>query len=329
MKVRAVAPCRVDLAGGTLDIWPLGLLHPGACTVNVAVDVTVTVEMAPATTYKVVSGDVEVEAPAAVDLARHDGSRLAGAVLRHVDPGPVSVVMSSRSPRNAGLGASSSLCVALLASARRVAGLGELPAADLVHQARDLEARLMSLPTGIQDHYPALLGGVLEIRHDVGGEAVRPVAVPEDLSACLSVVYSGRSHFSAGNNFEVMVDRLRGATGTREAMSEIAEVSARVAPALEVGDFEEVGSLMAAEMAARRGLSEVVSTVEVEDVIDRASAVGAWGAKVCGAGGGGCVAILGPEERKGAIEGALGEAGYRVIGCGVSGVGLRMADEPT
>ena len=44
-RVRAIARCRVDLAGGTLDIWPLGLLHPGAVTVNVAVDLPVRVEV--------------------------------------------------------------------------------------------------------------------------------------------------------------------------------------------------------------------------------------------------------------------------------------------
>src|SRR5579883_1717887 len=37
-KVSAKAPCRVDLAGGTLDIWPLYLFHPGAVTVNFAVN---------------------------------------------------------------------------------------------------------------------------------------------------------------------------------------------------------------------------------------------------------------------------------------------------
>src|SRR5262245_26981769 len=38
MKISAQSPCRVDLAGGTLDIWPLYLFHSGAVTVNFAVD---------------------------------------------------------------------------------------------------------------------------------------------------------------------------------------------------------------------------------------------------------------------------------------------------
>ncbi len=38
MKISSQAPCRVDLAGSTLDIWPLYLFHEGAVTVNFAVD---------------------------------------------------------------------------------------------------------------------------------------------------------------------------------------------------------------------------------------------------------------------------------------------------
>src|SRR5689334_25219514 len=38
MKITAQSPCRVDLAGGTLDIWPLYLYHANAVTVNFAVD---------------------------------------------------------------------------------------------------------------------------------------------------------------------------------------------------------------------------------------------------------------------------------------------------
>ncbi|MBV9609015.1 MAG: hypothetical protein JO187_05610, partial [Acidobacteria bacterium] len=37
-SVVAQAPCRVDLAGGTVDLWPLYLFHPGAVTVNFAVN---------------------------------------------------------------------------------------------------------------------------------------------------------------------------------------------------------------------------------------------------------------------------------------------------
>ena len=39
MKIHIKSPTRVDLAGGTLDLWPLYLLVGGATTVNVAIDI--------------------------------------------------------------------------------------------------------------------------------------------------------------------------------------------------------------------------------------------------------------------------------------------------
>src|ERR1700729_1831250 len=37
-RIHSKAPCRVDLAGATLDIWPLYLFHENVVTVNFAVD---------------------------------------------------------------------------------------------------------------------------------------------------------------------------------------------------------------------------------------------------------------------------------------------------
>ena len=36
--IDATAPARIDLAGGTLDLWPLNVLHPGSVTINLAID---------------------------------------------------------------------------------------------------------------------------------------------------------------------------------------------------------------------------------------------------------------------------------------------------
>src|SRR5512139_3692577 len=37
VRIEASAPTRIDLAGGTIDIWPLYLFHDGAQTLNVAI----------------------------------------------------------------------------------------------------------------------------------------------------------------------------------------------------------------------------------------------------------------------------------------------------
>lgn len=312
----AKAWCRVDLAGGTLDIWPLGLFHPQARTVNVALDLAVTVQIQPGGPgYRVLQGGSRVEASSAAELARHPDAALIGVIASALDLPPFEAVLASESPRGGGLGASSAMTVAFLAAAEEAFDRQpRLQPHELVATARDLEARLMGLPTGIQDHYPALLGGALEIRPTPGREQVRRLEVDlEALAASLVVVYSGQSHFSAGNNWQVVRRRLEAEPETTALFEGIADTAAALAPALEAGDLPKVGELMAREWSYRRRLAEGISTPVLESLLEAAAAHGAWGGKACGAGGGGCLAILCPPDRKEAVAAALASAGGEVL----------------
>lgn len=311
----ARAWCRVDLAGGTLDIWPLGLFHPGACTVNVAIDLAATVRLTRSTDgYVVRQGDSTVRASSIEELAGHPEGALVGVVAEALCLPPVEVELASDSPRGGGLGGSSALAVALIAAAEEELGLPVTRPYERVRLARDLEARLMRLPTGIQDHYPALLGGALEIQQSPGGERVRGLDVDlERLGDSLLVVYSGASHFSAGNNWQVVRRRLDGEPEVTELFRGIAGAAAELGPALEAGDLPRVGELMSREWSFRRRLAEGISTPLLESLIERALALGAWGGKACGAGGGGCVAFLCPPERKAGIAAGLEELGGRAL----------------
>jgi D-glycero-alpha-D-manno-heptose-7-phosphate kinase len=309
--------CRVDLAGGTLDIWPLGLFHPGARTVNVAIDLAATVHLqrsGPAGEYVVRQGGSVVRARSAEELGSHPDGALVGVVAAALDLPPFEVELASDSPRGGGLGGSSALVVALIAALEEELGLPRSRAHERVHLARDLEARLMSLPTGVQDHYPALLGGALEILQAPGGERVRRLEVDlERLGDSLLVVYSGASHFSAGNNWQVVRRRLDGEAEVTSLFRGIAAEAADLAPALEAGDLPRVGELMSREWSHRRRLAEGISTPLLESLVERALSLGAWGGKACGAGGGGCLAFLCPPERKAVIAAGLEELGGKAL----------------
>lgn len=306
--------CRVDLAGGTLDIWPLGLFHSGARTVNVAIDLATTVQLQRSGEYVVRQGESVVRARSAEELAAHPEGALVGVVASALDLPPFDAELTSGSPRGGGLGGSSALTVTLLAAAEEEFGLPRTQPHEKVRLARDLEARLMSLPTGIQDHYPALLGGALEIRALPGGEKVRRLDVDlERLGKSLLVVYSGASHFSAGNNWQVVRRRLDGEAEVTDLFRGIAESAAGLALSLEAGDLSAVGRWMSQEWSFRRRLAEGISTPLLESLVERALALGAWGGKACGAGGGGCLAFLCPPERKAAIGEGLEELGGKVL----------------
>ncbi|MFL6235073.1 MAG: hypothetical protein ACJ76N_18205 [Thermoanaerobaculia bacterium] len=327
--VTVKAWCRVDLAGGTLDIWPLGLFHPQACTVNVAVDVAVTVGLQPRPAgYGVRQGESVVEAGSADELARQPDAALLGVAAAALDLPPFEAVLASESPRGGGLGGSSAILIAFLAAAEAAFDRPRLPPDRQVALARDLEARLMGLPTGMQDHYPAILGGALEIRPFPGGERVR--RLDADLGALgesLLVVYSGQSHFSAGNNWQVVRRRLEAEPEVTHLFEGIAATAAELAPALEAGDLPRVGELMSREWSDRRLLAEGISTPVLEELLRAAAEAGAWGGKACGAGGGGCLAILGPPDRRTAIAAALERAGGRVLRARPVGTGIQITSD--
>ena len=313
--VRARAWCRVDLAGGTLDIWPLGMLHPGARTVNVAVDLPVIARLEDGGgRYRIRQGDSLLEAATTRELAGTDGGALPALVLEALSVPPVKLTLESGSPRGGGLGASSALAIALIGAGE--AWLGREPSSPERRSAvaRDLEAGLMELPTGRQDHYPALLGGALEIRHEIGGEDVRCLSVDlESLGESLVVAYTGQSHFSAGNNWRIVRGRLDGDRELAKLFDGIAEVAAAVASTLEAGELERVGALMSREWRLRRRLAEGISTPLVESLLEGALDAGAWGGKACGAGGGGCLAVLCPIAARGAVEQRLVAGGARLL----------------
>lgn len=314
-RVRARAWCRVDLAGGTLDIWPLGLLHGGARTVNLAVDLPVTVELATRSAgYSVAQGDELREVATVAGLLEDSGTALVGRVAEALELPPFEARLASASPRGGGLGASSAMVVALLAAAEELFGRPRSEARRLAALGRDLEARMMGLPTGGQDHFAALLGGLLEIRHDLGGESVRRLPLDvEALGSSLVLAFTGQSHFSAGQNWHVVRRRLDGDPESVTLFQGIADAASALATALEEGDLEAAGGWMAREWSFRRRLADGVSTPAIEALLERAGGAGAWGGKACGAGGGGCIALLCPPERRRAVAEALSGAGAEIL----------------
>lgn len=324
----ARAGCRVDLAGGTLDIWPLGLLHRGSRTVNVTLDLEVAVRIEPRSAgYRVDGGAgiAPVEVPDLDALADDRSTGLVAEVLAWLEMPPAEIRIRSASPRGAGLGGSSAVTVALLAAAWRAVGR-EIPAPLTVAAvARDLEARLMGLPTGMQDHLPALLGGSLEIVQAPGGAQVLPLPVDLGrLGDSLVVVYTGVSHFSAGANWGIVRRRLDGDGEVTGRLQRIAETAVEMATALRAGDFVRSGQLMSQEWEARRGLHSAISTPEVERLLEVGQAAGAWGGKACGAGGGGCVALLAPPGAAARVRAACEAAGGRVLPTRPSSRGLEL-----
>src|SRR5580698_6848074 len=123
MKISAKAPCRVDIAGGTMDIWPLYLFHSHPVTVNFAVDryTSCTIETRTDSRISLHSRDLDKheEFASLADLraARRYTLPLAAYVIRYFAPSSgVDVVTNSEAPAGAGISGSSALIIALAAA---------------------------------------------------------------------------------------------------------------------------------------------------------------------------------------------------------------------
>ena len=330
--VEATAPCRVDLAGGTLDIWPIYLFHPGAVTVNVAVD-----RRAWCRVETGVSG-IRIESKDTLQKAEgKDVSEILGGgtlslvaqILRAlgVETG-LRVTTQSKVPAGSGLGGSSALAVAVAAAVARAVGR-ELSHEGLWPIVRDAEARCIGVPTGVQDYHAALHGGVLALHLEAGAVRVERLRTdPARVEESLLLIDAGVTRFSGINNWDVFKGQIDGDPTVRGALAAIGAIAVQVREALLAERFEAVSELIAAEWEARKRLAPGVTTPDIDRIAEAARA-GGGAAKVCGAGGGGVVAVWAPPGARGpgrreAVEKSLKAAGFRVFPARVDLRGLEV-----
>ncbi len=334
MRIVARAPTRIDLAGGTLDIWPLYLFHPGAVTVNCAITLyaSCVIETRSGPSIELISRDTRRRErfPSWQALAgcRRYALPLVARLVRHFQPrGGLRIETDSQAPAGAGIGGSSALAVAICAALDRLtrAGAGRL---GWVHISRDIEAIVIGAPTGMQDHYPAAFGGIAALHLDVGGvkrEALR--ADPDALGERLVLCYTGQPRRSAINNWQVFVAHMNGERRVQRNLAAIASIAQAMRGAVAAGDWREMSRLMREEWAFRRRSLPTISTPRIEQVLKLARRSGALAGKVCGAGGGGCLALLIEPGARPAVEEAILRAGGVPLDCRIARSGARVRVE--
>jgi D-glycero-alpha-D-manno-heptose-7-phosphate kinase len=322
MRIESKAPTRVDLAGGTLDIWPLYLFHPGALTLNAAISryARCVIETHPAgdARIKLVSLDTNRSESfpsfAALVKAKRYRLPLLAEIVKFFRPeGGFTLTTNSEAPAGAGIGGSSAMAVAICAALDRFTGAGKSKV-DWIHISRDAEGIVIRVPTGTQDHYPPAFGGAAAIELLPGGERRIELRVNlDELQRRLVVCYTGKPRQSGINNWEVFKAHIDGKKAVRGNIEHISQIAQKMRVALESGDWKETSWLMHAEWTFRRRNLPTISTKMIDAIIQGARRKGALAGKVCGAGGGGCVVLLiepGARER---VEKAVLDAGGELL----------------
>ena len=315
--IRASAPTRIDLAGGTIDIWPLYLFHPGAQTLNAAISLRATalVELRDDSRVAICSLDtgVTVEADDWRELRTTTNLRLLSLLVHFFEARGMTLTTSSQSPAGAGLAGSSALNVAVCAALSEWKRTHYEPEA-LLQLAMNVEAQAIGVPTGLQDYRPALYGGMAAIELDVDG--VRRVPLDVDLSELhqrIVLCYTGEPRNSGTNNWEITKRHIDGDQFVFDCFERIRDTAVAMRSALTAGDWDAVGLAIAEEWDNRKRLAPGVTTPAIDSLIARATAAGATAAKVCGAGGGGCLFCYGPPGARDLVREALAAGGARLL----------------
>ncbi|HUI84221.1 MAG TPA: GHMP kinase [Candidatus Binatia bacterium] len=330
-QIVTTAPCRADLAGGTLDIWPLYLFHPGAVSVNIALEIRTACRIIPHAGPEIVlrSHDTGREQRFAglddVLAGKSYAHSLAAYLVRFFRPeGGFMLETHSQSPAGAGISGSSALMIATGAAlARLVRRHLELEQLRVI--AQNVEAQLIRVPTGCQDYYPAMYGGVSVIHLEVDGVRREEVPLPpEEMNQRFVLFYTGAPRHSGINNWRVFQQHIDGDRRVLRNFSEISRVAQAMHRALAGERWDEVGELIGEEWKMRRTNAPGISTPLIDKLIGAARRNGALAAKVCGAGGGGCVIALVEKGARQRVENVIREHGGQPLNFQVASTGLRL-----
>jgi D-glycero-alpha-D-manno-heptose-7-phosphate kinase len=332
VKLHASAPTRIDLAGGTIDIWPLYLFHERVETINAAISLRARATLEHRRDGRVVVHSVDtgrrLEGPTGRDLVRQDPSSLLARIVDYFGAESLTLTTRAESPAGAGIAGSSALNIAVCGALCRWTGQARSDQ-ELLAIARDLEAQAIGVPTGWQDYYPALYGGVAV--HELGVGPPRRVALdvaPSELASRLVLAYTGAPRQSGTNNWEVTKRHIDTDREVRAAFERICETARAMRAALTARDWAQVGRELGEEWRHRKRLAPGVTTPAIDRLVELAREAGAVSGKVCGAGGGGCAMFFVADPGcRAPVEDALVRAGARLLDYRIEGSGLEIVDE--
>jgi D-glycero-alpha-D-manno-heptose-7-phosphate kinase len=318
MTITAEAPMRIDFAGGTLDLPPLYLFHHPAPTVNAAINVTAKVTLSPSDDIRIVSIDQNLEASwknwETIEWETHPMLELVCRLARSFQISPVRIEITSAAPAGSGLGGSSVIAIALTAALSKFTGKN-LSESQIIEWAKSIETQSIKVPTGYQDYWGAVYGGLNAYQVELDGSLLKtPLgsdSFRKKLEDHMMLVYVGKPHFSGVNNWELFKQHIDGVNGVPAFFEEMKERGVAMQAAFESENLEDVAAILNDDWQIRKAMLPSMTTPEIEKLTEEAMTAGALALRVCGAGAGGCALLLVSPEKRDSVSKVVSKLGMR------------------
>ncbi len=303
MKAVAEAPAKVIVTGEHF------VVH-GAWALAAALPRKVRVEVSPSSEFRATSDKLS---PGSAGL--RPAGRVVEEMAREFSASPrVRVSIFSDVPEGAGLGSSAATMVAVAAAYSKLNSLG-LRVDEVVRCSMVGEQDIHGRPSGI-DPTVSAHGGVL---------LFRPGSPPKMLhfegSRTLLVSYSGKKRSTKGQINTVARMKERSPSQFSMLSDGVSWLSQAAAERLAEGDMEGLGKLLVLNHAVLGTVG--VSNETLDSMVDLLASLGAYGAKLTGAGGGGSVVAVAPKAKEKSIVSGLSARGFETFKATVPSEGVK------
>lgn len=331
--IRSRAPLRISFGGGGTDVAPYSD-ERGGLVVNATINRYAYVTLVPNRTGLVrlrsLDYNHEVIYQAGMQIPPFDEQMdLAKGILNRLDlssGGGFDLFTHSDCPPGSGLGASSTLMVALIGAFNIWQQLG-LDRHQIAQLAFEIERQDLGIKGGKQDQYCATFGGFNFMEFSKEQVLVHPLQLSQDwiseLEYSLVLAYTGRSRDSSGI-IEAQIQNFSNKdTESTLAMDKTKEMAILMKQALISGDVAGFGNLLHEAWQAKKGMSDRITNNHIDALYEAARSAGALGGKISGAGGGGFMYFFTEFDRRREVEQALTEQGAEIVPFGFTQGGLQ------
>ena len=332
--IRTRAPLRISFGGGGTDVTPYVNERGGYilnATINRFAYVTIIPNERQTITLRSLDyGDevsylVEDEVPPfnyQMDLAKGVIKRLGVDQLKT----GFDLFTHSDCPPNSGLGASSTMVVALIGAFDRWMRLG-LNRYETAQLAYDIERIDLGISGGKQDQYTAAFGGFNFMEFSKDYVLINPLRIPPEwvgeLEYSLVLAYTGKSRYSADIIKGQITNYEKNEETAIAAMDQTKQIALDMKQTLLKGALFEFGHLLHDAWLLKKKMSEKITNAFIDHLYDAARAAGALGGKISGAGGGGFMFFYTDFDRRHHVVEALQQNGAEVVHFGFTETGMQ------
>lgn len=297
------APLRISFVGGGTDLSAFYSVSPGR-VLSSTIDkyVYVVINSTPLIKKVTVRYSIGEIVDSVKDLKN---DRVREALLDLGIENNIEIGTFSHLPVGTGLGGSSSFSVALMKGLNAVLNK-RIDQKEAAEAACRLEIQLVKEPIGKQDQYASAFGGfnIFQFNADESVD-IDPVFLDYKKQLGLEnhtvLFFTGITRLAS----KVLTEQRANTLQKIDTLKEMADSVFPFKESLLSGDFKGIGEILHRGWLRKKSLASQVSNSIIDEMYDAGMNNGAWGGKVLGAGGGGCVLFIAPPDKHDIINTAL------------------------